>query len=270
MVAGVFIDTIKYFCPRQDYAYRFCFVWSLFFTIMGAILLVIIYRKWYKLGGDAHFQPPAPWIPDGYETIPVVPTVGVQTKWLNLALRLFDGIMQISVLGILVLLCWMYRSKTPLALQWYLGLFLPLSLLAWLAWRLLASSIRKDMARSHTGKILSHGLPHHGMLLVFGLQFLLASGLWLAQVLVTINMKMEMEAIVFGAGNIITNFLLIGGVWLFSRLEQGYLVTLDRPLVGPSEVSDEQSQIVGAGSSLLARAEINISEHDEEKRNMAV
>jgi len=39
---------------------------------------------------------------------------------------------------------------------------------------------------------------------------------------------METGAVVFGLGNVLTNFLLIGCVWLMCRVERGYSVTLDK------------------------------------------
>ncbi len=44
------------------------------------------------------------------------------------------------------------------------------------------------------------------------------------------SMEMETEAVIFGLGNVITNFLLIGSVWFFTRIERGHLVTLDKAL----------------------------------------
>jgi hypothetical protein len=39
---------------------------------------------------------------------------------------------------------------------------------------------------------------------------------------------MESGVVVFGLGNVLTNFLLIGAVWLLCRIERGYSVTLDK------------------------------------------
>lgn len=230
VVAGLFIDAIRYFCDRGDFAYRFNFMWTLFFSAIGTGLTVLIYLKWYKLGGDAHFHPPAPWNPKGVEEMPIVPIVGVQSRWLNIALRLFDLIMLLSVLGIPLLMWWMHRQHTMKAFNWFFVLLLPLSILAWLSWKILERSIRKDMERAFKGEILRNGLPHHGMLMAMSVKFLLAVGLWMAQVIITVNMGMETEAVIFGLGNVITNFLLIGSVWFFTRIERGHLVTLDKAL----------------------------------------
>ncbi len=230
VIAGLFIDAIRYFCDRGDFAYRFNFVWILFFFALGTTLILIIYVNWYKLGGDANYHPPAPWSPKGVEEMPIVPTVGVQSRWLNIALRLFDLIMLISVLGIFPLMWWMNRLHAMKAFYWFAVLLLPLSVLAWLWWKFLERSIRKDMERARNGEALRNGFPHHGLLTAMGVKFLLATGLWVAQIIITVNMKMETEAVIFGLGNIVTNFLLVGSVWLFTRIERGHLTTLDKQL----------------------------------------
>ena len=230
VMAGLFIDAIKYFCTKGDFAYRFIFVWSLFLSAIGTALTILVYIKWYKLGGDAHYHSPAPWSPKGVEEMPIVTTVGVQSRWLNIALRVFDLIMIISVLGVPLLMWWMYRQQAMTAFSWSMELLLPMSILAWLWWKFLERSIRKDMERARNGEALRNGFPHHGMLMAMSVKFLLALGLWMAQVIITVNMKMETEAVIFGLGNVITNFMLIGSVWLFTRIERGHLVALDKPL----------------------------------------
>ena len=86
------------------------------------------------------------------------------------------------------------------------------------------------MDRSFRNEPLHNGIPHHGVLMFAGTQFLLAVGLWVAQIIVSISIKQEMSAIVFGGANVITNFLLIGAVWLFTKVERGHLVTLNKAL----------------------------------------
>jgi hypothetical protein len=65
------------------------------------------------------------------------------------------------------------------------------------------------------------------MLIILGSKFLLAIGVWVCQVLSTVFLNMEGGAIVFGIANGITNFLLIGTVYLMCRIERGYSVTVD-------------------------------------------
>ena len=65
------------------------------------------------------------------------------------------------------------------------------------------------------------------MLIVISRKLLLAVGVWVSQVLVTVTLNMESGAIVFGIANGITNFLLIGTLYLMCRIERGFSVTVD-------------------------------------------
>lgn len=230
MLAGLFIDAVKFFCSRGDFAYRFNFVWTLVFSGIATALTIWIYVRWYKLGGDAHYHPPAPWSPKGVEEMPIVPTVGPQSRWLDIALRLFNAIMALSVLGILALMWWMYIGGAMLAFKYFGLLLLPLSLFAWACWWWLERGIRADMERIRCGEAPFNGLPHHGILMAAGIKFLLAVGLWVAQVVIAVRMGMQTEAIVFGLGNVTTCLLLVGSVWLLAFIERGNLTTLDKPL----------------------------------------
>lgn len=230
ILAGLFIDAIKYFCARGDFAYRFNFIWTLLFWGIGTILTILIYIKWYKMGGDSHYHPPASWSPNGVEEMPIVPIVGVQSRWLNIALHLFNAIMGLSVLTVPFLMWCMYFKKCMTAFNYFGVLLLPLSVVAWLWWKYLEKNIRNDMQRIHSGRTPLNGLPHHGMLMVISIKFLLAVGLWIAQVIIAVNMNMNFEAVIFGLGNVVTNFMLISCVWLFTRIERGNLVTLDKAL----------------------------------------
>jgi hypothetical protein len=84
-----------------------------------------------------------------------------------------------------------------------------------------------DVAAAKTGSPLRNGIPHHGMLIILGSKFLLAVGVWVCQVLVTVTLNMESGSIVFGIANGLTNFLLIGTMYLMCRIERGFSVTVD-------------------------------------------
>ncbi|OHB58902.1 MAG: hypothetical protein A2Y12_17630 [Planctomycetes bacterium GWF2_42_9] len=230
VVIGVFLDFVKWCCNGSDFSYRFLFVWNTVAYIIVAITLILTYLYWYRLGGDRHYHPPAPWNKNNIEEMPVVPTVGPQSKWLNISLWLFNLIMAISTLGILPLMWWMYTNHAMSAFFWHITLLLPLSIAGWLCWLKVVKNIRRDMERSLKNEPLRNGIPHHGVLLLTGIQFLLAVGLWIAQIIITVNIEQEKSAIVFGVANVITNYLLIGAVWLFTKIERGHLITLDKAL----------------------------------------
>jgi MFS family permease len=225
--AGLFIDGMRSLCHGSDYAYRLNCVWTTVFLGISAVFMVKSYVEWHRLGGDKHFHPPAPWSPEGLEEMPIVPTVGPQTKWLNIAFLLFDAIMGLSVLSLPVLMGWMYANHQMVALKWYGLAVLPLSLGAGACWMLLKQKIRRDIAAANAGSPLRNGIPHHGMLMIFSSKFLLAVGIWVCQVLVTISLNLEGGAIVFGIANGLTNFLLIGTLYLMCRVERGFSVTVD-------------------------------------------
>jgi hypothetical protein len=67
VVAGMFIDMFRYFCNGSDFAYRFNFIWTALFSTVSAVVTIFIYLHWYRLGGDKHFHPPAPWSPKKME-----------------------------------------------------------------------------------------------------------------------------------------------------------------------------------------------------------
>ena len=227
ILAGLYIDVVKIFCHGSDYAYRFNCVWGTVFGMIGAIFTVKVYREWYRLGGDKHFHPPAPWNPGGIEEMPVVPIVGPQTRWLNIAFLLFDCIMGLSAFGTLMLMWWMHVQQKLLAFKWYGMAVLPLAILAWAVWKVMKRSIRRDMNAARNGLPLKNGIPHHGMMIMLSTKFLLAVGVWVCQVVVTIMLNNENGAIVFGIANAVTNFLLIGVLYIICRIERGYSTAID-------------------------------------------
>ena len=236
ILAGLFIDLVKNLCHDSDYAYRFIYIWMAFFYGISAIYMVKAYIEWYRLGGDKHFQPPAPWRPEGVEEMPIVPIVGPQCKWLNISFFIFDGIMGLSVLSIPVLMWLMYAKQQMFAFKWYGLAVLPLCIAGWLCWIVLKQKIRRDMTAAKADSPLRNGIPHHGMLIILGSKFLLAVGIWICQVLVTIYLNMESGAIVFGIANGITNFLLTGTLYLMCRIERGFSVTVDEKYVATGNV----------------------------------
>jgi MFS family permease len=227
ILAGIFIDLIRNFFNGSDYAYRFIFLWMTVFSVVSAAFLVKTYIEWHRLGGDKHFHPPAPWSPKGLEEMPVVPIVGPQTKWLNISFLLFDGITGVSVLSVALLMGRMYLKQQMFAFKWYGLAVLPLCVGVWLCWMVLKQKIRRDMAGAKEGSPLRNGIPHHGMLMILGTQFLIAVGVWAGQVLVAVHLNLEKGAIAFGIANGLTNFLLISALYLICRIERGFSVTID-------------------------------------------
>jgi MFS family permease len=230
VLTGLFMDFTRWCCNGSDFGYRFIFIWSSFFTIICAILILLLYRKWYSLGGDANYHPPASWNQNGIEEIPIVTITGPQTKWLRWALRSFHATMVLSFTGVIVLLLWMRFKAAALAFYWHLNLLLPLAVAAWYMWWMLERGIWRDIARARSSGKLHNGIPHHGVLLIAGIQFFLLTCLWIYQVVISINLKMEMAAVIFTANIILIHFLEIFSVWIMCRVERGYSNIVDENL----------------------------------------
>jgi len=230
IAAGLYIDGVKYLVGGSDFAYRFLFVWQTLGNLASAAVIICAYREWYRLGGDSHFHPPATWSPQGFEEMAIVSTVGPQWRWLNVSFQLFNAIMAVSVLGIPSLMCWMYYKGAMVAFEWHAWLLFPLSILAWICWRIVEKRIRADMRRARTGEHPKNGIPHHGVFIFVAGKFFLVLCLWFVQVVVAVNLHMEAAAVVFTAANLLTDFLLIGAVQLLCRIERGFSTTIDKNL----------------------------------------
>ena len=228
VAAGLFVDAMKWFCHGSDYAYRLNFVWTTVFGAVGAGLTVWLYIYWYRLGGDFHYHPPAPWSPKKQEHLAVVVTVPPQSRWINYSLYFFHAIMASSVLGLPFLMWWMRRQDTPVAFRWFLVLIVPLSLAVWIFWVIVEKGVRRDMANCKAGTPMRNGIPHHGILMTVSTKYLLFQAMWFAQVVIAVNLKMETAAVIFGLSGVVTNTLLIGCVWLNCRIERGRSVVLDQ------------------------------------------
>ncbi|MCE9613890.1 MAG: hypothetical protein K8T26_06405 [Lentisphaerae bacterium] len=230
ILAGLFIDLVRRLCHGSDFAYRFIHVWGAVFSAISAAFLVRVYLFWHQMGGDRHFNPPAPWSAKGVEEMPAVPIIGPQSKWMKLAFLTFDGVMVVSVCGALGLMGVMAARHQTVALRGFALWVLPGALLGWWAWLAVKRGIRRDMAAAAIGGTLRNGLPHHGMLMVLGSKFLLAAGIWVCQVASAMVLNLERGAVVFGVANGITNLLLVGTVLLMCRIERGYSTTIDERL----------------------------------------
>ncbi|MCX6986332.1 MAG: hypothetical protein NT118_16535, partial [Lentisphaerae bacterium] len=141
--------------------------------------------------------------------------------------QLFNAIMVISVVGIFPLMWWMHYKGALIAFHWHAILILPLAVASLLCWMWVLCGIKRDMRAAQNNTALHNGIPHHGNLMSVAVTFLAALALWIIQVVLAVNLQMETGAIAFGVANVITNFLLIGGVWLICRLERGYSNKLD-------------------------------------------
>ena len=234
VTSGLMFDSMKWLFPGSDYAYRFYFVWSAVWLAVAAVFICNLYRQWHALGGDADFHPPAPWAESGIERVPVVTTIGPQTRWLNLAFRCFDLIMLFTLVASVVILTWMHRNGFPTAL-WSNMLLVLAAIIAAACWAKVSIEIQSDIAKVERGEQPRLGIPHHGVLLVVAIKFLFGTLIWVIQVFVSLKMGKAHDAFIFSLGNIIVNFALIGGVYFLCWIERGYSFRVDQNLATSSE-----------------------------------
>jgi len=236
MAVGGFFDLVRYLCTSlgasglaggSGYCYRFYFVWSATASLLNFIAIAWAYRCWNRLGGDAHFHPPAPWNPQGVEPVAIVATTGYQSKWLNISLRLMDGVMFGSLALVVIMLLPLQKAAMTEAVHWFLLLVIPLSVVVALLWFFLARGIRRDIKLAGAGQMPFNGIPHHGMMMVFGIKFLLTIGLVVFQLYIAFGMHNSLYVLLFALSNIVTNFLLLFCIWFVLKMEKGFAVKID-------------------------------------------
>ena len=227
IAAGAFIDLMQSFYPGSGYAYRFIVVWQIFFSIAIAILALFAYRRWYALGGDAHYKAPANWNSTGVEDMPIVTTVGPRTRWVSLALHLINALMLLTIALFAPLIWWMSTHFMRDAVWWHSVVLFPAAIVVWLVWKSVERGIRRDMERSRKGEPLRNGIIHHGCTIAMIITFLLMLPFWVAKVVVMTKLGMDQAAIIFTVANLGTNLVLSLSVWVIARVERGHLTKLD-------------------------------------------
>ena len=58
VLAGMFIDVCRHFCPTGNYAYRFSFCWSTPLIVLAFYFHYRVYRAWKRLGGEKAYVAP--------------------------------------------------------------------------------------------------------------------------------------------------------------------------------------------------------------------
>ena len=235
-LVGGFYDIVKslstaylsaYPIVGPGYCYRLYFVWAGGATLLNFVVISLAYRRWLKLGGDANFHPPAPWTKEGFEHIPIVATTGYSSRWLKWALHFMDFVQYGSLVMAVVMLWPFHVHGMKNANFWFLTAVIPLSIGVSFLWYLLSRRIRLDIAAAKRGETPKYGIPHHGMMMVFGLKFSLTLGLVIAQFVVSIHLENSLYATLFALGNIVTNLLLILCTYVVIRMERGYSTKVD-------------------------------------------
>ena len=218
---GIFFDFLKWIFRGSDYAYRFNFIWSCFWLMVGTIIVCNLYRQWKALGGDLHFHPPASWTETGYEEMEKAPFVGTQVLWLNRALSLVHLLILGSILYLLPLLYWLYRIGWSVDFFWHLAVILPIAVVLYAAWIKVECAIKADVNRRLSGTMPRNGIPHHGVFFIKACALLLLLVVGIGKTIMAVQGGLKTGVIVFSAANLITNFLVIMAVLVLCRLERG-------------------------------------------------
>jgi MFS family permease len=227
ILGGLYFDSIKWFFGGSDFAYRFGFAWTAFWTIISAALIYSLYRQWHALGGDKHFHVPAPWSPTGFEEQEQSNYVGPQTKWLRINMIIIRGVMLLSILYLIPLSYWLWQMGWRIDFQWHVAVILPVSVALLVWWLAVERGLKSDMARCRAGKIPRNGIPHHGVLFIKSCALLLLLGIWFGKTIAAVNAGLEGGVLVLGVANLITNALFIVTFLVLRRMERGHPPLLD-------------------------------------------
>ena len=204
-------------------------------------VICLAYRRWNALGGDRDFHPPATWAPGGKEVQPLVKTTGFLSKYLLFALRLMDVLMWSSLILASVMLLPLRQFGMARAFVLFTVMVIPASVAALLFWSFLARSIRRDVALAKRGEKPVNGIPHHGLMMVFAIKFLLTLGLVVAQLVVSVKFRNDTYVVIFAMGNVVTNILLSVCTWVLVRMERGYSTKVDEASLAIWDTIDGES-----------------------------
>lgn len=227
VLVGLYFDVLKSYFPGSDYAYRFWFVWVVFWNVASACFIYSLYRQWQALGGDKHFHVPAPWSETGFEEQAQSPYVGPQSKWLKIDLLIIHAVMLLSILYLLPLCYWLWTLGWTFDLEWHLLAIIPGSVLLYGFWIFLERSIKADLARCERGQMPHSGILHHGVLFLKSLALLLLLGIWIGKTVVAVQDGLQGGAMVLGWGNLLTNSLFLVAILVLRRMERGHAPMLN-------------------------------------------
>ncbi|MEI6167089.1 MAG: MFS transporter [bacterium] len=237
ILAGVFMDLFLWLHHGSSFAYRYLFIWFWLFNVLSCVCYVLAYRKWQQLGGDTDYRAPAPWEPSGYEPVSDnTPSVPTSSKLLMLAMHLGTAAYAMTILVIPGFLYLMQHTGTfsvglwrfaftyqmhamPQAVFCTFLFYLPATALILILWLRLVRAIRIDLKTVATGGIPRYGLPHHGVLVVLGIQGLITLPITWMQFAWLIHIDMQRELIIFGLASVLGSLANVAAYHLIRVLE---------------------------------------------------
>ncbi len=233
VLVGLFMDLLLKLHGGDTFAYRYLGFWFWGCNILATICYVLAYRKWLQLGGDAGYRAPAPWDPSGFEAVTdAAPSVPTSPKHLMLGLHLNTAIIVLNLLAVPALL-WLVRHdgsftfnlfRFSFAFQYHampaaaalLKTFMIPALLVVLAlWLRLVLAIKADLRTVARGAAIRLGIPHHGVLIVLGLQGLVSVLIGWLQFAWLIHIQMEFELMIIALASVL---LLLANVLAYQLL----------------------------------------------------
>ena len=221
-LVGVLIDFLKYNCQLGDFAYRYTFIWTWCWQVLGAYFYIRMYREWLKLGGFSGYKAPAPWLAEKFEPMVVTPIKSPSARLVKQALILFDFVVAGPIIGAVCMSLYAGMKQIPALGHAYLILAFPVALAIGVVWFFIRKGILRDIELINKGLPPRNGIPHHGILFLVGTCFLLLFGCSVFQ-------SWKLTAREFGTlaarmwffESLIT-LLLISGVYLYTRIERGF------------------------------------------------
>ena len=205
VLAGGFLDLVKWLLHGSDFAYRFGFVWSGTFGIASSVFMCLAYREWLRLGGDEHYQAPAPWAPGGreppaghFKSVKAIP------RWLRLALNL--GLVGLALnLALMMFFTWeMYHHAGMREVgRWHLTTWLPLKMWLTAAGLVQYWHILRDCRARERGEKTRFGLPHHGIWMVGAITGFAAFPAFWLKTQMLINMGKSYEIYILSIANLV-------------------------------------------------------------------
>ena len=214
VLAGLFLDFLRWafsgsslatnFGP--DFVYRFGFIWGDTFHVLGAIVTCLAYREWLRLGGDQHYQAPAPWLPEGREP-PAGDFKSVSSipRWLRAALYLGLVALVLNLALYAFFTYEMYHSeKLGEVGRWYAHVWWPFKLWMTVAALVQYWQIFKDIRARERGEKTFFGLPHHGILMVGSITGLASFPTFWLQTQWIINLGLSYELYILGIASLVS------------------------------------------------------------------
>ena len=221
-LVGVLIDFLKYNCQLGDFAYRYTYLWQWLWQLLFAYFYIRMYREWLKLGGFDGYKAPAPWLAEKFEPMAVTPIKAPSARLVKQSLILFDLVVVGPIIGALCMALHAGMKQASALSHAYLILAFPVALAVGILWFFIRKGILRDIKLVKEGLPPRNGIPHHGILFMVGVCFLLLFGCRVFQ-----SWKLAAEE--FGTLSArmwsfesLNTLLLIAGVYLYTRIERGF------------------------------------------------